>query len=95
MPEPDNLLIAEFNARRSEEAFGALVRMHVDLVFATALRQVGDRGIAEEVTQNVFVALAQGAGQLGRHASVQASVFTIDTFSSPETRQTCDWPGQK
>lgn len=65
MSEPDNLLIAEFNARRSEAAFAALVRQHVNLVFATALRQVGDAGAAEEITQNVFVALAQAAGGFG------------------------------
>jgi len=70
MSEPDNSLIAEFNARRSEDAFAALVRQHVNLVFATALRQVGDAGTAEEITQNVFVALAQAAGKLGSHPTI-------------------------
>ena len=70
MSEPDNQLLAEFNARRSEEAFAALVRQHVNLVFATALRQVGDAGAAEEITQNVFVALAQAAGKLGSHPTI-------------------------
>src|SRR5437868_980488 len=62
MLEPDNSLLAEFNARRSEQAFAALVRQHVHLVLATAIRQVGDAGAAEEITQIVFVALAQAAG---------------------------------
>ena len=70
MSEPDHRLIAEFNARRSEEAFAALVRQHVNLVFATALRQVGDAGAAEEITQNVFVVLAQAAGKLGSHPTI-------------------------
>jgi RNA polymerase sigma factor (sigma-70 family) len=70
MSEPDNSLLAEFNARRSEDAFAALVRQHVNLVFATALRQVGDAGAAEEITQNVFVALAQAAGKLGSHPTI-------------------------
>ena len=70
MSERDDRLIAEFNARRSEEAFAALVRQHVNLVFATALRQVGDAGAAEEITQNVFVALAQAAGKLGSHPTI-------------------------
>ena len=70
MSEPDHRLIAEFNARRSEEAFAALVRQHVNLVFATALRQVGDAGAAEEITQNVFVTLAQAAGKLGSHPTI-------------------------
>jgi uncharacterized protein (TIGR03435 family) len=70
MPESDHSLIAEFNARRSEAAFAALVRQHVNLVFATAMRQVGNRGAAEEITQNVFVALAQSAGKLGSHPTI-------------------------
>jgi len=70
MSGPDNSLIAEFNARRSEDAFAALVRQHVSLVFATAMRQVGDAGAAEEITQNVFVALAQAAGKLGSHPTI-------------------------
>jgi RNA polymerase sigma factor (sigma-70 family) len=70
MSERDDQLIAEFNARRSEDAFAALVRQHVNLVFATALRQVGDAGTAEEITQNVFVALAQAAGKLGSHPTI-------------------------
>ena len=70
MSELDRSLIAEFSARRSEDAFAALVRQHVNLVFATALRQVGDAGAAEEITQNVFVALAQAAGKLGSHPTI-------------------------
>ena len=49
MPEPDQLLIAEFNARRSEDAFAALVQQHVNFVFAAAWRQVGDHGPAAVV----------------------------------------------
>ena len=70
MSEPDHSLIVEFNTRRSEAAFAALVRSHVNLVFATAMRQVGDAGAAEEITQNVFVALAQAAGKLGSHPTI-------------------------
>ena len=70
MSERDGLLIAEFNAQRSEAAFAALVRQHIGLVFATALRQVGDAGAAEEITQNVFVVLAQAAGKLESHPTI-------------------------
>jgi uncharacterized protein (TIGR03435 family) len=70
MPQRDNWLITEFNTRRSEDAFAALVRQHVHLVFATAVRQVGNGGAAEEITQNVFVALAQTAGKLGAHPTI-------------------------
>jgi RNA polymerase sigma factor (sigma-70 family) len=70
MPQTDKQLIVELNARRAEEAFAALVRQHVNLVFGTALRQVGDRGAAEEITQNVFVALARASGKLAGHPTI-------------------------
>ena len=68
--QPDNQLLAEFHAKRSEEAFGALVRQHISLVYGTALRQVGDPAAAEEIAQNVFIALAQSAGKLGSHPTI-------------------------
>src|ERR1051326_1933822 len=61
----DRELVGAFAKEGSETAFRGLVARHVDLVFATALRQVGDAGIAEEVTQNVFIALARKAPRLG------------------------------
>lgn len=61
---PDSQLVRAYAADRSESAFQALVARHIHLVYATALRQVGDTGIAEEVTQNVFVTLARKAPRL-------------------------------
>ncbi len=61
---PDSQLVRAYAAEGSETAFRALVARHLDLVFATAMRQIGDAGIAEEVTQNVFVALARKAPRL-------------------------------
>ena len=66
----DNQLIAEYDALRSEEAFAALVRQHINLVFATAMRQVGNRSVAEEITQNVFVELSRSAGKLKSHPTI-------------------------
>jgi RNA polymerase sigma factor (sigma-70 family) len=63
-------LLAEFRDRKSEDAFTALVRAHVDFVYATALRQTGDAGLAEEITQDVFVLLARKAASLGRHKTI-------------------------
>ena len=57
----------EYAERRSEPAFGELVRRHVDLVHSAALRMVGDAHQAQDVSQAVFVALAQNARQLTAH----------------------------
>src|SRR5258707_9904596 len=61
---PDIELVADYAAKGSETAFRALVARHVDMVYATAFRQLGDRGMAEEVSQNVFVTLARKAPRL-------------------------------
>jgi RNA polymerase sigma factor (sigma-70 family) len=61
---PDGELVSAYAREGSESAFRALVSRHAGLVYATALRQVGDSGIAEEVAQNVFVALARKAPRL-------------------------------
>jgi len=60
----DQQLLHDYTGRRSETAFAELVRRHVGLVFSAALRMVRDAHLAEDVTQGVFVALAQNAPQL-------------------------------
>ena len=60
----DQQLLREYTQLHGEAAFGELVRRYVDLVYSAALRMVRDAHLAEDVTQNAFVALAQNAGQL-------------------------------
>jgi RNA polymerase sigma factor (sigma-70 family) len=67
---PDRDLVRSYASEGSETAFRALVGRHVGLVFATALRQVGDTGLAEEITQNVFVHLARKAPSLAGHETI-------------------------
>jgi len=66
----DAQLVTAYAAEGSETAFRSLVARHVNLVYATALRQVGDPGWAEEITQNVFVVLARKAARLGRSETI-------------------------
>lgn len=58
----DNELLRQFVEDHSEAAFTELVQRHLPLVRATALRRVGgDAHAADDVTQQVFVALARKA----------------------------------
>jgi RNA polymerase sigma factor (sigma-70 family) len=66
----DQVLLREFAERASEIAFQSLVERHVDLVFATALRRVGNPGAAQEVTQDVFISLARKAVWLRSEVSL-------------------------
>ncbi len=71
MNEPtDQQLLRDFAERQSEAAFTALVHRYVDLVHSAALRLVNDAHAAKDVTQNVFVALAQNARQLTDHPTL-------------------------
>jgi hypothetical protein len=61
--ESDGELLREYVEHRSEGAFAELVERRTNLVFATASRGVTDSAAAQEVTQNVFMALARKAGR--------------------------------
>ena len=57
-------LLGEYVQKGSEAAFAELVRRHIDWVQGVALRQVGRRQMAEDVTQGVFIALLQQGRKL-------------------------------
>lgn len=61
-------LLRDYSEDGSEAAFAELVRRHIDFVFSAALRLVRDTHLAQDVSQQVFLALAQHAGELLHHA---------------------------
>ena len=60
----DMALLREYAARNSEAAFEELVTRRIGFVYSAALRQVRDPHLAEEITQAVFIILAQKAGKI-------------------------------
>jgi RNA polymerase sigma factor (sigma-70 family) len=58
-------LLTDYITTGSEDAFRELVARYIDLVYSTALRLVGgDKYLAQDVAQDVFIALAQKANAL-------------------------------
>lgn len=70
----DALLLREYVAQKSEEAFGEVVRRHANLVYSAALRQVASADWAAEITQRVFIDLARKARSLAAKVRENNSV---------------------
>lgn len=60
----DTQLLEELVNNRSPQTFAAIVERYSGMVYASALRQVGETHLAEEVAQSVFVELWRNANSL-------------------------------
>jgi RNA polymerase sigma factor (sigma-70 family) len=74
--QTDHQLLRDFAERRSETAFSELVRRYVDLVHSAAFRMTGEAHSAQDVTQAVFVTLAQQAARLTQHPVLSGWLHT-------------------
>ncbi len=69
-------LFRRFAESHAPEVFAEIVRRHLDAVYSTALRRVGgDTHLAEDVVQQVFVALARSATVVARHPAPAAWLY--------------------
>ena len=62
----DSQLLREYVENGSETAFTEIVTRHTDLVYSSAVRQVGSPDLARDVAQSVFTDLARKAMSLAR-----------------------------
>jgi RNA polymerase sigma factor (sigma-70 family) len=85
----DAELLSRYAEEKSEAAFAELVRRQVNFVHAAALRRVGgDAQLAQEVTQQVFTALARDAKVLARHPVLCGWMFTATRRIAAQTVRT-------
>jgi RNA polymerase sigma factor (sigma-70 family) len=88
----DNALLKRYTDQNSEEAFAALVARHINKVYSVALRHTRNPHQAEEITQTVFVTLAQKARRFGKGVILsgwlyQTARFTAVAFIRSEIRR--------
>jgi RNA polymerase sigma factor (sigma-70 family) len=80
-------LLAEYADGGSHEAFGALVDQYIDLVYSSARRQVRDAHLAEDVTQVVFIVLAQKAKSIPRDRPLSAWLLKTTSYTAANARR--------
>jgi RNA polymerase sigma factor (sigma-70 family) len=75
-------LLAAYVSQRSEAAFAELVERHLPLVYSSALRQVHNPHLAEEISQAVFIILARKADQLKKETVLAGWLCRTAHFSA-------------
>ncbi len=84
--QTDTSLLQQFAENRSQDAFSRLVSRHSDWVYSAALRQVRDRHLAEDVTQAVFLVLADKAPKLA-DVPLHRWLFKVTRYASANARR--------
>ena len=89
----DSELLRRYAREKSDAAFAALVARHVNMVYSAALRKIGNPAAAQEITQAVFIILAQKANRLLPHPALsgwlyQTTRLTAANFQRTEIRRT-------
>ena len=77
MASTDLELLRQFTRDHAQDAFTALVKRHVNLVYSAALRQVRAPQLAEEIAQSVFADLARDAGKLQPDTILTAWLYAV------------------
>lgn len=83
----DHELLQQYVQHQSEEAFADLVQRHASMVYASAMRQLGNPHLAEEVTQAVFILLARKAPTLKPGVILGGWLFRAAQFAVNDLRK--------
>src|SRR5688572_13456946 len=85
--DDDRELLSRYAKTRDEDAFAQIVRRHVDMVYASALRQVRDSHLAEDVTQAVFILLTQKASSIGSNVVLAGWLYHAARMTAQNARR--------
>ena len=80
--DSDSTLLERFTVTGCERSFACLTEKYAGMVFSVAHRRVGSRELAEEISQNVFLALARKTPQLRPNASLAAWLHRVAVLES-------------
>ena len=85
-------LLRQYAEGNSDAAFATLVSRHINLVYSAALRKTGNPHAAEDITQAVFIILAQKAGRIPAKTILpgwlyQTARLTASSFLRGEIRR--------
>ena len=72
----------------SEEAFAEIVRRHMNFVYSVCRRSLGDAELANDVTQAVFLLLAEKAKTLGPGTILTSWLFRTAHFACRNAAKT-------
>jgi RNA polymerase sigma factor (sigma-70 family) len=87
MEPNDTELLSQYVRDNSEQAFRTLVERHVNMVHAVALRQSARADLAEDVTQAVFIVLAQKAASLPSSTILTGWLFRATRFAAANVKR--------
>jgi RNA polymerase sigma factor (sigma-70 family) len=78
----DHELLREYVEHQSERAFAELVARHIDLVYSTARRLVGEPHLAEDVAQTVFIGLARKPRSIHNPSALAGWLYRTTRFTA-------------
>jgi RNA polymerase sigma factor (sigma-70 family) len=83
----DRELLREYVRCESEPAFAELVGRHLNLVYSTAVRLLGQPELAEDVAQSVFIDLARKARSLVEVQSLGGWLYRATRYAAATARR--------
>lgn len=78
MPDTDEELVRSLAREGGDAALATLYQAHADAIYGFALQRLGDRGLAEDLVQDVFTRVWRSAGDFDRRqGSFRAWLYAI------------------